>query len=226
MLLCESKDEILARVPGEQPRYANPALSAYSYLDDVGTDERSDPHYFGASIARHILSCPGQKLATHTFSHYYCLEPGQTEDQFAADIDAALKVLNGFHQRCVSITFPRNQYSGHHLNICHRAGLRVFRGNETNPNYAPLCRRQAFDIRRRGYRLMDAYYDLSGQNVSEPEIDPGRLVDVPSSRFLRPWNARLRFFEGSRLARIRNAIPLQRQVKRCFTSGGIPTTLV
>ena len=77
-LLCESKDELLARAP------------EYSYFSEVGPNEKSDPYYFGASLARQIVSCPCQELATHTFSHYYCLEPGQTENQFRADLAAAI----------------------------------------------------------------------------------------------------------------------------------------
>lgn len=67
-LLCETKDELLARLPSHRPGYFNKSLSTYTYLEEVGSDERSDPYYFGASLARQIAACPGQEIGTHTFS--------------------------------------------------------------------------------------------------------------------------------------------------------------
>lgn len=62
-LLCESKDELLAR-----SERAESEGGAVANLDDVGPDERRDPYYFGASLARLIASREGQEIGTHTFS--------------------------------------------------------------------------------------------------------------------------------------------------------------
>jgi hypothetical protein len=62
------------------------------YLDEVGNTEKDDPYYFGFTPLKDVQRRPGQEIATHTFSHYYCLEEGQTPDQFRADIDAAVAV--------------------------------------------------------------------------------------------------------------------------------------
>ncbi len=48
-------------------------------LDSLGASESSDPFHFGLSLARRIAECDGMELASHTFSHYFALEPGQTE---------------------------------------------------------------------------------------------------------------------------------------------------
>lgn len=42
-LFCETKDELMASLPAERLTYTNPRLSNYTYLDEVGKDERSDP---------------------------------------------------------------------------------------------------------------------------------------------------------------------------------------
>src|SRR3546814_13546850 len=76
--------------PEERPTYADRRLSNYEYLDEVGQSEREDPYYFAPSMARTILNCPHQELATHSCSHYYSLEPGQTDAQFTADLRAAV----------------------------------------------------------------------------------------------------------------------------------------
>src|SRR3546814_10142938 len=73
-LMCDGRDELLARAPEDLPTYADPRLSNYSYLDEVGVSERVDPYYFAPSMVRRILQCPDQEIATHSYSHYYCLE--------------------------------------------------------------------------------------------------------------------------------------------------------
>lgn len=88
-LFCETKDELMAALPVERPAYMNPRLSNYIYLDEVGKDEQSDPYYFAASLVDAICKTPGQELGTHTMSHYYCLEDGQTLAAFEADLAAA-----------------------------------------------------------------------------------------------------------------------------------------
>src|SRR5204863_1899467 len=84
-----------------------------------------------------IQSCPGQEIGTHTFSHFYCLEEGQTPEQFEADIGAAVSVAQRQGVDLKSIVFPRNQYAAEHLAIAERAGLKTFRGNERSWLYRP-----------------------------------------------------------------------------------------
>ena len=48
----------------------------------IGPNERQDPYHFGLSLVRRIKDCPHQEIGTHTFSHYYCLEDGQTPEHF------------------------------------------------------------------------------------------------------------------------------------------------
>src|SRR6266511_3267656 len=73
-VFASCRDELRAYWPAEQPAYADPGLSPYA--DPVGRDERDDPLRFGASLVEAIRATPGQEIGTHTFSHYYCLEPG------------------------------------------------------------------------------------------------------------------------------------------------------
>src|SRR3546814_2926148 len=123
--------------PEERPTYADRRLSNYEYLDEVGQSEREDPYYFAPSMARTILTCPHQELATHSFSHYYSLEPGQTDAQFTADLRAAVAQLHDWKLECRSIVFPRNQYADRHLDICAAEGLTAFRGAELSWMYRP-----------------------------------------------------------------------------------------
>lgn len=203
-LLCDGRDELLARAPEERPTYADPKLSNYAYLDEVGVSERADPYYFAPSMVRRILECPHQEIATHSYSHYYCLEPGQTEAQFSADLRTAIAQLRDWNLDCRSIVFPRNQYDERHLALCAAEGLTVFRGTETNWMYQP-GNGAAQSLLRRAARLTDTYYPLSGTNAFQLQRSKP-LVNVPSSRFLRPYKPNLKLLENTRFRRIRHAM--------------------
>jgi hypothetical protein len=199
-LLCEGKDELLARA-----RDAASKGAEISYLEDIGPDEQRDPYYFGASLARLIASCPGQEIGTHTFSHRCALERGETLAGFSADVSSALLQLREWGIRCKSIVFPRNQYGPEQLEACRALGLSHFRGNEEKWFYAPAPGKEQTKARRL-CRLVDSYIDLSGLNVSQPEEGAGPLVNVASSRFLRPFNRHLSRLDGLRLRRIERAM--------------------
>lgn len=214
LLMCESKDELLARIPALRPSYSDPRLSVYHYLDDVGADERSDPYHFGASLARQVAACPGQEIGTHTFSHYCCLEDGQTVVQFKADLQCAIDQLREWHIVCRSIVFPRNQYSDDHIAACRELGITHFRGAERAWFCAPVPYGQETKFRRL-FRLADAYINISAP--PEPQGRSSSLVtNVPSSRFLRPYHRRWAGFDGMRMRRITHAMEKAAQTNGTF----------
>ncbi len=101
--------------------------------------------------------------------------------------------------------FPRNQYAQAHLEACSLLGLTHFRGNEKAWFYAPAPGDRQTKPRRL-CRLADSYINLSGANVAVPRGGDGPLVNVPSSRFLRPFHTRLAPLDGLRLRRIEKAM--------------------
>jgi len=196
-LFFDDKDELLAHLPAIRPRYADPRLSPYGAISDIGKDERSDPYHFGLSLIRRLMSCPGQEIGTHTFSHYYCLEPGQDESAFRADLEAAKRAALRLGISLRSITFPRHQIN--YLRTCNEVGLIAFRGHPRAWMHDPNQRKTPA---RRSLRLANTYLNLSGHNAGRAAREPSGMIDVPASRFLRPFAARLRSLEGLRLRRI------------------------
>jgi hypothetical protein len=199
-LLCESKSELMQRA-----RQALVSRAVLNSFHDIGPSERRDPYHFGASLARRIASCEGQEIGTHTFSHRCALEPGVTLEYFGADVSQAVLQLREWGIRCRSIVFPRNQYNLSVLEACGLMGITHFRGNEKTWFYAPASGDKQTKPRRL-CRLADSYINLSGSNVSRPAEQNSRLVNVASSRFLRPFNARLAPLESLRLNRIEKAM--------------------
>jgi peptidoglycan/xylan/chitin deacetylase (PgdA/CDA1 family) len=203
-LFCETKEELIAGLPELRPTYRNAAFSNYSYLSEIGSNEKDDPYYFGFSLLKEIMSRPSQEIATHTFSHYYSLEEGQTPDQFQADIEAATAAAMRRGIKLKSIVFPRNQYAAKHLEIACACGLSTFRGNERSWLYQPALSDEQFMLRRAG-RLADHYLNLTGHHVQHPKPNGG-LMEVASSRFLRPYSSALTPLDNLRLSRIKRAI--------------------
>ena len=101
-----------------------------SLIARIGLTERQDPYHFGLSLVRRIKECPHQEIGTHTFSHYYCLEDGQTRETFRADLEAARRSAARLGITLRSLVFPRNQFSADYLGICREAGIEAVRGNQ------------------------------------------------------------------------------------------------
>jgi hypothetical protein len=202
-LFCATRDELMAALPAERPAYANPRLSNYSYLDELGSDEHSDPYYFAASLVDAICKTPGQELGTHTMSHYYCLEDGQTLAAFEADLAAARAIADRRGVSLRSIVFPRNQFTSAHLAACARQGVTHYRGNPAGWAYR-AAKGSDQTAARRALRLIDAYSGVLGSQTFVPGRDG--LVDVPASRFLRPCAGKLAAFHPMHLGAIRRGM--------------------
>jgi peptidoglycan/xylan/chitin deacetylase (PgdA/CDA1 family) len=204
LLLFDNKKELLKYLPERRPKYANRSFDPYLDLEKVGTSEATDPYHYGFSLARQIIEFEGMEIGTHTFSHYYCLERGQDESTFHSDLIAAISATERLGVRPRSLVFPRNQYNSNYLRVCRELGMTCFRGNESNWMHRAASKEDS-SIARRACRLADAYLDLSGHNGFKPSLVEG-LINIPSSRFLRPFDFRLRRLEGIRLSRIKTAM--------------------
>ncbi|RYZ87328.1 MAG: polysaccharide deacetylase, partial [Proteobacteria bacterium] len=129
-LFAKDKEQLLRFSPIEKPTYVNTRLSTYPLIDAIGQDESSDPYHYGHSLIEMILSCKNQELATHTFSHYYCREQGQTSAQFEADLKSVQAIaMENFGLEMKSLVFPRNQFNADYLSIAARNGIVTARSN-------------------------------------------------------------------------------------------------
>jgi hypothetical protein len=202
LLFFGKRDDLLAGLPARRPAYTDGNLSNYVALSELGPDEAADPYYYGQELLTKISRVPWQEVATHTFSHYYCLEPGQTPEDFRADLTAAVAVATQQGYTLRSLVFPRNQYNAAYLNICQELGITSYRGNEAAWMYQKQSE-AAQTLWQRAARLVDAYVSISGYNTYKlVELARSQPFSIPASRFLRPWSERLAPLEGLRLRRI------------------------
>lgn len=214
-LFCRSKTELLLHTPPVLPEYNEKKYSPYenNYLQSIGESEESDPYHFGSSLVRQVQQNRNHEIASHTFSHFYCLEHASLE-AFEEDLMAAKKIAAVHGIELKSIVFPRNQYSADHLAICKRHGFTSYRGNEGSNVYQPRSNREQNGIIR-ATRLLDAYLNLTGHHTFTVEKNEA-LLNIPASRFLRPFSKKLRFLDGLRLKRIKDSMTHAAQKKEAF----------
>jgi hypothetical protein len=206
-LFFETKDELMANIPFLKPLYKDQNLSPYNgYYETLGDDYKSDKYHFAPNLIREIQKYPGQEVGTHTFSHYYCLEQGQTIEAFREDIKSAISIAKKYNINLTSLVFPRNQFNEEYLNVCLELGICCYRGNEISWIYKAKNDEDENHIRR-GFRLLDAYVNLSGHNCYSDQFLKSKMpINIPSSRFLRPFSRKLNFLDGLRLARIKSGM--------------------
>ena len=215
-LFASNKHELLFFSPNKKPGYKSNNLSPYDSFSNVGINEEDDPYHFGYSLVKSIRDNGRHEIGTHTYSHYYCLEEGQTQEEFQADLTAAIKIAANLGVELRSIVFPRNQYNNDYLKICCDSGLTCFRGNPDSWLYE--ARKNGDEkIVRRVLRLIDAYFNITGHHCHAKEyLKKGPLVNIAGSRFLRPWNAKLAWIEPIRLRRIKKSMLFAARNKLLF----------
>lgn len=216
-LFFESKEQMLAGLPDRKPQYKNPNLSPYNgHFEMVGENAGTDPNHFAPHLIRLIQSHPEHEIGTHTFSHYYCVEKGQTTEDFRADLQAAIRAASEYNIKLTSIIFPRNQYSKEYLEVCKEAGIICYRGNASAWLYQPIEYDKESMVRR-AVRITDAYFNLTGHNCYDPaDLKSDLPLNIPSSRLLRPYIPGLKALEGLRLRRITSGMTFAAREKKIF----------
>ncbi len=198
-LMLRDAADLRAHCPERLPGYRRAELCPYGYIAREGASLEGALH-FAPELVERILATPGQELASHTFSHFYCLEQPASVEAFQADLQLALAVARSrFGVELRSLVFPRNQYTPDHVRAAAGLGVTSYRGNPETWMYRPRAGGEESRARRLA-RLADAFLPVSGDLAFE--LRPGDPVNVPASRFLRPWSEAQRWAEPLRLRRI------------------------
>ena len=197
-LFGENEQELRSYFPEELPTYENRALSSYRCFGTIGSDEKEAPCFYGASLIGKIAATPGQEIASHTFSHFYCREPGQTLVQFRADMEAAKAIAKskGFDLR--SVVLPRNQCEPEYTDVLAELGFSSYRDEENDWIHEKIRFRPLLRL----LRLMDVYLPLTGLGGYAPKTEGG-IVNLVGSRMYKPIFGPLAFLEGLKLRRIK-----------------------
>jgi hypothetical protein len=219
MLFAETRTEMEEFLPAVRPGYRDRRLDPYG--ERIGASESEDPLHFAPSLIRRIQAQGRQEIGSHTFSHYYCLEPGQTVLQFKADLNSAVGIAARRGIRIQSLVLPRNQMTAEHLAVLPEFGVRCYRGVESHWLYRSRKRSDRQAALKRMGRLADAYVNLTGHNLVEwPELQARASaappVNVPSSRYLRSYSSLLAPARTLELERIRSGMRAAARHRKAF----------
>lgn len=215
MLFCENKEEIFSLVEeANRPTYNETRLNNYLVAESAGKNEQEDPFHFAGSLIRQIGQTPGQEVASHTFSHYYCLEAGQAPEHFFYDLRAAKEVAARRNIEIYSIVFPANQFHPDYLDICRKQGIKCYRGNYPSRIYQFQAKANE-GYGKRLARLIDTYLPLKGARTVTPVMENG-ILNVPASCFLRPYSKWLSPLESLRIRRMKKEMTVAAKRKHIY----------
>ena len=200
-LFFNEKKEMMSYLPVQRPTYEKKDYDPYPYLEQ---NELEKIYHFAPALIEQIRRIPGQEIGTHTFSHFYTLEKNTTIGQFQSDLRAAIAIAKEKGIEIKSIVFPRNQYSDEHIKACLEEGIKIYRGNALSGVYKPTSRENE-KLFRKGTRFADAYINITGHHCHAiPAVS--EIINLPASRFLRPYDPKFKMFDGLKLRRIKQGI--------------------
>lgn len=220
MLFHESKDSLVRDAPSLKPSYDISELSAYHFIQNhgIGNSEEEDPYHFAAILVRQIVETPYQELGSHTFAHYYCNEPGQTVQQFRADLEAAQRSAKLVDKQLKSLVFPRNQFNEEYLRACYEAGFIAVRDNPRDW-FWNIQSTQSESMWKRLNRGLDSYVPVGGKSmysIDSLQFRPGLPVCIPASRLLRPYRPKELFLNKMKIDRIKSEMERAAQYGEVF----------
>lgn len=214
LLFADNSSEIENFLPKKKPGYTDQILSPYSDLENIKQEE--EQHHFCLDLINQIAKNPKNEIASHTFSHYYCLEEGQNLEEFQDDLHSAIKVAEKHNWEMKSLVFPRNQFNAQYLNSIKEQGFTSYRGNEESWFYSASSGDGETKMKR-AFRLLDTYINISGHNTYNSSFLKKEFpYNLASSRFLRPYSPKLKPLEGLRLKRIKKSMTHAAKNKELF----------
>ncbi len=213
LLFHDNITELKQYKPDLLPSYINTKLSPYSEF--AGLHEEKAQYFLAPKLIQRISEA-GQELGTHTYSHYYCLEPGQNAKQFEADLKAALSLASAKGYKLSSLVFPRNQFNSEYLVVCKEVGLSSYRGTENHWLYQARSRENESRMRR-ALRLLDSYINISGHHsYAIADISTEPLCNIPASKFFRAYSKSMRIMEPLKLRRIKSSMTYAAKKGACY----------
>lgn len=182
----------------EMPTYDDMKLSSYHCVENNDKGEKELPWLYAPSLIKKISDCNGMEIGTHTFSHYYCRESGQTTEQFEADMKAAQRIAleKGYHVS--SVVLPRNQAEPEYIEVLGKLGFLSYRDEENDWIHERIKIRPLMRL----LRLLDVYLPLTGYGGYIPKKEYG-VWNFTGSRMYKPFFKPLGLIERLKVRRIK-----------------------
>ncbi len=174
LMMCESKEEMLYRLPDLGGLFSDKRLDVRDYIRSNVRSKADDHLHYGLKLIEIIKNQPGQEIGSHSFSHFNCLENSSNAvyECFKQDLNAMKQLCCDRNISLRSYVFCRNQYNQEFVNLIANHGLMVYRGNSYNKD----C---GYTIFNKMERRFNAYSPLPIKhidNVSRISTKDGRCI--------------------------------------------------
>lgn len=200
-LILLDKEEFFENNFLKDIKYKNKKLSAYNHMEVIKNNDSK--LFFAKNLVEKIKKVKFQEIGTHTLSHYFVSEEGQTKEDFNYEIKKILEINNLKGNKIKTIIFPKNQTNENYEDILLKYGIEYYRGNEKNIFYSRGKKEKELLIIRI-FRLLDSYLNLGGYYTYKiEEIKEEKLFNIRASRFLRPYSKKFYFLEYLKKRRIK-----------------------
>ena len=204
-MFSENPEDLRKYIPELKPSYSDKNLSPYlGYIDD--SFNHNPNYYFGKKLIDLLKNHKNHEIGTHTFSHYYGLEPGQSKAEFEADLDAAINIAKANEIELKSFVFPRHQINPDYLKLFSEKGISIYRETE-KAWFHSAARGDDESLIKRGFRFLDYFICMGSHHCQDlSEIKKGDLFAVRASRWLRPYKKSEDRFVKFKVRRIKKQI--------------------
>jgi len=211
MMFNKSREEWINNIPRSIPEYTNQKLSPYQYFNSLKTDENLNKYFFALELIKSIRDTKNQELASHTYSHYYCLEDGQYTEHFKADLETIKSISNEMK----SLVLPRNQFNINYHSVCKTLEFSTIR---TNPS-SWYWKANKDNLLKRLFRFIDTFNLFSyNKCIHHDFFNKQKIVPyfLPSSRFLRSWMPKNKILNYVKLLRIKFEMTFAAKYKKYY----------
>lgn len=201
-------------LPSIKPNYTDKNLSPYN--DYIKKSIHNDPrYYYGKQLVEMVKANKNQEIGTHTFSHYYCLEPGQDKTSFVADLESSIAIAEAMGIDIESFIFPRHQLNKDYINIFKKYGIKNYRGTE-KIWFHSAARGEDEGIIKRAFRYADYFVWMGSNHLQDiNEIEDDELYQIRASRWLRPYDSR-KILQKLKLIRIKQQMKAAAKTNKIF----------
>ena len=185
MIFNENLEMWMNNIPELIPEYKHSTVSSYHWIE-LNRGKINSANLFAPRLVELIAQTPGMEIGTHTYSHFYCHEKGQTVSQFKADLEKAKELALSKGITIESLVFPRNQFNSEYMEVCHQMGIKSVR---TNPDkwYWDTSKKDTLAIKI--MRTGDVWFPVNRNTVVPLDsINVSQSpVSIPASRLYRAW---------------------------------------
>ncbi|MCC8358734.1 polysaccharide deacetylase family protein [Salinimicrobium sediminilitoris] len=182
MLFNKNWKEWENNIPERLPKYTEKQLSPYIFANSIIEAPGTEKYVFARDLIHIIQKTPFQEIGTHTYSHFYCLEPGQDVEDFKQDLKKSILLARNMNINLRSLVFPRNQFNEKYLEVCRNLGIESVR---SNPEDWYWKNTQTDSLVTKVFRTGDAYFGPRNKSYFYTK-EQNNPISQKASRLLRP----------------------------------------